>query len=76
MIHIIKNVIFMYLLVCSFFVLLDWLKTPDTPYGAFLHGPNPSRSVRKRWKQWCENLPKPDSPLPPKTPSPVSIMIS
>jgi len=31
------------------------MKTPDTPYGAFL-GANPSPTSRKYWKWQCEQL--------------------
>ena len=35
--------------------ILRNVKTPETPYGAFL-GKNPSKEVRKFWKLQCDEL--------------------
>ena len=37
---------------------LQGVSTPDTPYGAFLHGPNPNTQTRKYYKKHCENMGK------------------
>ena len=34
------------------------IRTPKTPYGAFLHGPNPNSQVRKFYKKHCDDLGK------------------
>jgi hypothetical protein len=35
---------------------LQGMKTPDTPYGAFMGNPNPSPTTRKIWKRQCDEL--------------------
>ena len=41
---------------------LQGVSTPDTPYGAFLHGPNPNTQTRKYYKKHCENMGKYELP--------------